>query len=120
MTGGHQFEIDRMKDRKQPLKPIWVGVGCILLSLLMGAGYLIAGWLMDANNEAHWIRIPGELAWPPDEPYLLLKLLLAFVFLLFSMAAITLVYALIHPDKPGRFDVRDPSIFPPPPRQRKR
>jgi hypothetical protein len=119
MPTGHQFEINSMKDRQKPLHPAWTGIGCILVAVLMGVGYLGAGWFMSMNNAAGWIRIPKEFAFPPAEPYLFFKLVLAFVFLLISTAVITLVYALVRPQKPGRFDVIDPSIFPPPPKRRK-
>ncbi len=120
MPTGHQFEMESMKEKEKTLHPIWRGVGCILLAGLMSLGYLLAGWLMAANKNAGWIRIPTEFAWPPAEPYLFFKLILAFVFLLLSTAVIAIVYALVHPTKPGRFDVIDPSIFPPPPKRRKR
>jgi hypothetical protein len=109
-----------MKDGKKPLHPAWTGVGCILVAVLMGLGYLAAGWFMAMNNDAGWVRIPKEFAFPPSEPYLFFKVIIAFVFLLFATAIITLVYALVHPTKPGKYDVIDPSIFPAPPKRRNR
>jgi Na+/proline symporter len=120
MASGHQFEIDSMRDKQKPLHPIWRGIGCILLVGLMSLGYLFAGWFLETNKSTGWIRIPAEFSFPPAEPYLFIKLILAFIFLLLSTAAITLIYALVHPPKPGKFDVIDPSIFPPPPKRRKR
>jgi hypothetical protein len=87
---------------------------------LLSLGYLIAGWFIEANRSGHWVRIPAELAFPPAEPYLFIKLALAFIFLLLSTAVITIIYTLVHPTKPGKFDVIDPSIFPRPPKRRKR
>jgi hypothetical protein len=118
MPSGHQFEIQKMKSQQKPLHPAWTGVGCILVAGLMGLGYLVAGWFLAANNDAHWVHVPREFAFPPAEPYLFFKLILAFVFLLFGTAAITLIYAIVHPTKPGKFDVTDPSIFPRPPKRR--
>lgn len=119
MGGGHQFEIEAMREKKKVVQPIWAGIGCLMIVGLTTGGYLLGGWLITANSQKGWIALPAELAWPPQNPFLLVKLGLALIVLLIGSAAISIVYVLINPPKPGKFDVTDSSIFPPPPKRRK-
>jgi phage shock protein PspC (stress-responsive transcriptional regulator) len=117
MGAGHQFEIDAMREKKKAIHPAWVAVGCFTLVGLTTAGYLLAGWFIAANSVNGWIPLPRELAGPPQSPYLLIRLALALIVLLFGSAVFSIVYTLINPPKPGKYDVIDPSIFPPPPKR---
>ncbi len=119
MGAGHQFEIEGMKEKKKTIHPAWVAVGCFTLVGLTTLGYLLGEWLIAANIRSGWIPLPPELAGPPQSPYLLLKLAMSFIVLMIGSAAFSIVYTLINPPKPGKYDVIDPSIFPPPPKRMK-
>jgi hypothetical protein len=95
-------------------------VGCFSLVGLTTTGYLLGGALIRANNEAGWVVMPQEWAWPSQNPYLILKLVMALIVFLIGSAVFSIVYTLVNPPKPGKFDVTDPSIFPPPPRKTRR
>jgi hypothetical protein len=120
MGAGHQFEIDSMKQRKKEIRPVWSAVGCFIVTGLTTGGYLLGSWFVSANKEANWIPLPPELAWPAQNPYVLLKLAFALLMLLIGSTAISIVYVLFRPIKPGKYDVIDPSIFPPTPRRNRR
>ncbi len=82
MGGGHQFEIESMRQKKKEIHPAWSAVGCFIVVGLTTAGYLLGGWFVTANAEADWIALPAELAWPAQSPFLLLKLSFALIALL--------------------------------------
>ena len=117
MGAGHQFNIDAMRQQRKQIHPAWAGVGCFLVGGLSAAGYLLGSWFVSANADAHWIPLPRELAWPEQNPFLLIKVAFAVISLLLGSTIFSIVYVIIRPPKPGRFDVIDPSIFPPPPRR---
>lgn len=119
MGGGHQFEIESMQQKKKEIQPAWSAVGCFIVAGLTTAGFLLGGWFVTANADAHWVPLPAELAWPAQSPFLLLKLSFALIALLIGSTIISIVYVTVHPEKPGRFDVKDSSVFPPPPRRRR-
>jgi quinol-cytochrome oxidoreductase complex cytochrome b subunit len=116
---GHQYEIDAMKDKEKPLHPLWTGVGCILMVALVALGYLAADLVIRADMDANWFPLPVQLAFPAQYPYMPIKIMAAVLVLLLGSALISLIYSVIFPRKPGRFEVTDPSIFPPPPRTRR-
>jgi hypothetical protein len=117
MGAGHQFNIEAMRQKRMMIHPAWAGVGCFTIAGLSAGGYLLGSWFVSANAEANWIPLPPELAWPPQNPYLFVKVAIAILILLFGSTLFSIVYMLIRPPKPGRFDVIDPSIFPSPPRR---
>jgi len=119
MGGGHQFEIESMRDKKKEIHPAWSAIGCFIVAGLTTGGFLLGGWFVTANAEANWIALPAELAWPSQSPFLLLKLAFALIALLIGSTVISIAYVLVHPEKPGKFDVKDSSIFPPAPRRRR-
>jgi hypothetical protein len=51
---------------------------------------------------------------------LLVKLSFALLMLLIGSTLISIVYVIIRPPKPGKYDVIDPSIFPPTPHRTRR
>jgi hypothetical protein len=118
MGAGHQFEIEGMRDRKKILHPVWSAVGCFTLAGLTTLGYFLGDWFIGANSQAGWIPLPREWAWPAESPYLLVKLITALLVLLLGSTLISIVYTMVNPPKPGKFDVTDATIFPPPPRRR--
>jgi hypothetical protein len=119
MGAGHQFEIEAMRDRRKPLHPAWVAVGCFTIAGLSTAGYLLGNWFIAADQKNGWIALPPEFAVPASNPYLIIKMAFALVVLLIGSAFISVLYGVINPPKPGKYEVTDSTIFPPPPRRRK-
>lgn len=92
------------------LNPIWRGVGCVLLVLVSIAGYYFAEWFIQANEQNGWIYLPPQLFYPPFLTQLLgggllFKLVVAFIFMLFTFGVLNFVYALAFPIRPGEKDV---------------
>ncbi len=119
MGAGHQFEIAAMRDKKKPLHPVWVAVGCITLIGLSGVGYLLGDWFVKADLQKGWILLPREYALPASDPYLVIKLAVALLVVLIGSALISIIYGIVNPPKPGKYDVTDSTIFPPAPRRKK-
>jgi hypothetical protein len=99
---------DREREAKRRINPIWRGVGCVLLAALALAGYLVAGWFLRENAAQDWVYLPQQLT---DIPYLtflpsgiVLRLVIAAVFMLFGYGVLAFVYAIAFPIKPGETD----------------
>lgn len=73
----------------------------------------MATWFISADQRHGWIALPEE------KFFLFFKLGFALIALLIGSALFSIVYGVIHPPKPGKYDVTDTTIFPPPPRRRK-
>jgi hypothetical protein len=117
MGAGHQVSIDSMQEKKNQINPAWAAVGCFTLVGLTVVGYLLGEWFVVANSTAGWIALPREWAWPAQSPFIIIKLAAALLTFLIGSTIISIVYTLINPPKPGKYDVIDPSIFPPPPKR---
>jgi hypothetical protein len=111
-----QSEIAR-EERKR-VNPIWRGVGCMLMFLLVAGGYLFANWFINQNNYYQWVYIPQQLIYPSFAPWLppgiLVSGSVALIFLVLSYIVISIAYSIAFPIKPGEFDVEKPQ------RQRRR
>jgi len=113
MGAGHQFEIEAMRDKKKRIHPAWVAVGCFTLVGLSAAGYLFATWFIAADQQHGWIALPAA------NFFIFFKLGFALIALMIGSALISIIYGVVNPPKPGKYDVSDTTIFPPPPRRRK-
>jgi hypothetical protein len=97
---------ESLAKRRQGLNPIWRGIGCLLLSGLTIGGYYFAEWLLRENDRQGWLAIPNSYyslsfaPWLPDG--LLIKLVVAFIFFIFTFGFLNLVYALLLPKEPEK------------------
>ncbi|MBI4770315.1 MAG: hypothetical protein HY784_07895 [Chloroflexi bacterium] len=108
----------RAPQPKKGLNPVWRGVGCLLLVILTGGGFLGAGWFVQANYTHGWIYLPPELAQPLvtlppglpaplywlSQPWLGVKLVIAVLVAVLSFAILTVAYGVVNPIRPGKFD----------------
>jgi hypothetical protein len=98
----------RLKNRQ--VQPIWRGVGCIMVVALSIVGYFFASWFLQANAANNWIYIPTVLLYPPYtflsflNGGVIVKLIVAVFFLLFSYAIINFAFAILFPIQPGELD----------------
>ncbi|NIS81688.1 MAG: hypothetical protein GTO14_16115 [Anaerolineales bacterium] len=112
---------DRWTDRqlymerqmKKRLHPAWRGVGCITIVVLGVVAYFFAGWFISAGL----VYFPPALIRPPFAPFLppgaFVQVVVALIFMVFSYAVLSIVYAIAFPIKPGETDA-------PPPRKTRR
>ena len=96
---------EKLAKKRQGLNPVWRGIGCLLLSGFTVGGYYFAEWLVRENERQGWLSIPASYYSPSFAPWLpegiLIKLVVAFLFFIFSFGLLNLVYALIIPrEKP--------------------
>jgi hypothetical protein len=117
-TWRHRMQ-DKEREKKKEINPIWRGIGCVLIVVLTGGGYLFADWFLHQNEVNDWFALPQTLIdisflpWLPSG--LILKLAVAMVFFIISFGLINLVYAILFPIQPGKYD--SPPLKPPPRRK---
>ncbi len=94
--------------KKKRVNPIWRGVGCIVMVAVTLGGYFFSGWFLGANAQAGWIQIPAEVIRPAFAPWLpsglIVKLIVAFLFMMLSYGIVTTIYAIVFPIKLGETD----------------
>jgi hypothetical protein len=93
---------------KQPLHPVWRGVGFLLILILGVAAYFFSGWIIRMNAVEKWIYIPPPLISVPRLTFLpdgaLLQLVVAILFMIFAFGILSVVYAFFFPPQLGETD----------------
>ena len=113
-TGRYEQE---KKQQKWDVHPVWRGIGCVMVPLIMMISYLAAGEIMTANTTEGWFRIPIELSGPAQYPYLYAQIVLSVAILLLIVMIIMVVYAVVfRVAGPPRYGPTDA----PPPKKRPR
>ncbi|MDF1500374.1 MAG: hypothetical protein P1P76_07895 [Anaerolineales bacterium] len=116
-------QLDKEREMRGQINPIWRGVGCLIIAGFSVGGYFFAGWFVRANATNGWINLPYEAYNPDFAPFLgdglLLRLIIAFLFLLLSYGLLSFIYALLFPIKPTEVDASPPRRRPNRPRRRK-
>ena len=108
--------LEREREKKRRMNPIWRGVGCLLIAFLTLVGYLFADWFLRANVTSGWVAIPAVFLRPAFAPWLpygiLVKIVVAILFMLMSYGLVSTAYAILFPIRPEATDA--------PPLRRKR
>ena len=98
-------ELDAERVKRKRLDPIWRGVGCVLVVLLGFVGYVFSGWFLDQR----YVYIPPFSLQIPliatISGSLIVQLAVAFLFMIFSYAIMSVIYAIAFPIKLGEKDV---------------
>lgn len=121
--GTWQFaELDRQREERKALNPVWRGVGCLSIVFFTVVGYLFSGWFLTQNAANRWIFLPPNLInprFPRQLSFLsflgggtLIQIIVALLFMLLTVAVLNFIYAIAFPIRPGELDV--------PPLKRKR
>ena len=117
-------QLDKEREDRNRIPPLWRGLGCLILSIVMLLGYWFTGWFLQANSRNGWIYIP-RAALAPDLPNLfnflepvldqgvLVRLVIGFLFVLAAYGVLAVAYAIMNPIKPSDVDA-------PAPRKRRR
>ncbi len=107
--------LDKMREERKRMNPMWRGIGCLLISFFGAMGYLFAQWFLRANYTKNWVYLPAE-AYNPDlpnwlnflEPFFdngaLIKLVVALLFIVISFGIVSFFYAIGFPIRPGEQD----------------
>lgn len=102
-------ERERLKKKEAGIHPVWRGVGCLLIVGLSAGGYFFAEWLLKANETYKWIVLTSAMMQPSFAPWLpsglLLKLVVAFMFFIFSSTIVNILYAVLFPKKKEDYDI---------------
>lgn len=109
-------QLDKEREMRGQIDPIWRGVGCLIMTSFATAGYFFANWFVSANLANGWIPIPREAYYPSFAPFLgdglMIKLVVAFLFLLISYGIMSFIYAILFPIKPKEDDAPPPKRRP--------
>jgi hypothetical protein len=96
---GRQVETN---ERPWKVHPIWMGIGCLMLILIPVVSYAGAVLLVDANMDAKWIAVSGDLMRTISVPglnykvpHLFANLLTAGILALGGFGVLMVVYAII-------------------------
>jgi hypothetical protein len=99
---------ERERTKKKRMNPIWRGVGCLTIVFLTLAGYGFADWFLRANATSGWVNIPRVFLVLPIAPWLpygiLVKIVVAILFMLMSYGLVSTVYAILFPIRPEETD----------------
>lgn len=95
---GMQTRVRKDQDKKRKgVHPIWRGIGCILIFVVLVMSYAGASIFVDSNRDNQWVTFPEVVqvgpAWAPD---LYMKLLVGFFFALLGFGIFVIVYSLIY------------------------
>jgi hypothetical protein len=100
--------LDKEREARKRLNPMWRGIGCITLTIFGVAGYLFAQWFLRRNAVTGWIYLPPG-AYNPDFPNwlnfmepmfqggALIKLIVALLFVVVSFGILNFIYAIGFP-----------------------
>jgi hypothetical protein len=99
---------EREREKRKRRNPVLSGVGCLMLVIVTIAAYYFGGWFLEQNQSNAWIYLPPEVIQPPFAaslpPFLFARLVIAFLFLVISFGALSLIYAVAFPFQPGETD----------------
>jgi hypothetical protein len=105
----HYVDEDPELARRKRIKPLWRGIGCLLIVIFGIIGYYASGWLLEANAKNHWVYIPPELLWPSFARWLppgtLIRIVVGLLLVMLGFGVFTTVYAVFFPIKPSETDV---------------
>jgi hypothetical protein len=95
---GMQTRVRKDQEKKRKgVHPVWRGIGCIMLFLILVMSYAGASLFVDANNQNEWIVVPDVIkngpGWAPD---LFMELLAAFFFALLGFGVFVVIYSMIY------------------------
>lgn len=97
-------ELDKKRAEKGRIDPIWRGIGCVSIVLIGFVGYVFAGWFLGKEFVyiPFFFRSPSFAPWLNQE--LIVKLVVAFLFMLLSFAIVSAIYAVAFPIRLGEKD----------------
>lgn len=97
-------KLDEERKRSKRLNPIWRGVGCVLVVILGFVGYIFSGWFLDQG----FVYIPRFSIQIPlittIGGYVIVQLAVSFIFMIFSYAIMSVIYAVAFPLQLGETD----------------
>jgi len=106
-------QLDKEREERQRMNPIWRGVGCLMMVAFAVAGYAFSGWFLAANARNGWVYLPPAAVQPPFMPSwlpygLTPRVVVGLLFLLMGFGLVSFVYAIMFPIKPSETDAPTP------------
>jgi len=98
-------QLDREREERKQIAPIWRGVGCFLGVLMGMGGFFFARWFLAQN----FVYIPPQIRVLPFAPWLPKDTIVIGVITIMAMligyGVINAIYAIAFPVKPSETDV---------------
>lgn len=106
-------QLDKEREQRKKMNPIWRGVGCLSMVAFAVGGYAFSGWFLASNARNGWVYLPPEAVQPPFMPSWLPygvtpKVVVGLLFLLLGFGLVSFVWAVMFPIKPGETDAPTP------------
>jgi hypothetical protein len=102
--------LDKQREERRRLNPIWRGIGCITISIFGAGGYLFSGWFLRENVVKGWVYLPRG-AYSPNFPNwlnflepmfqggMLIKIVVTLLFVVVSFGVVNIIYAMAFPKR---------------------
>jgi uncharacterized membrane protein YhaH (DUF805 family) len=129
MGNYQQYQPPRPKSKPFSVHPVWSGIGCFLMILIPIMSYAAAELLIEQNDSARWVAIPGELARTiavpvlGDFPHLYATLVVTILLMVLGFSVLTVVFGFfwgaVGPSRYGPLDARPLRRSDRPPKRRK-
>lgn len=102
-------QTDAEREKRKKMNPVWRGIGCLLMTVLGIGGYLFSNWFLVQNSVNNWVYLPPEVIRPSFASmlpaYAVVSLAVGLLFMVFAYLALSIVYAIAFPIKPGEYDL---------------
>jgi hypothetical protein len=99
---------DKERMKRKEINPIWRGIGCFLIVVFSVGGYFFGDWFLGQNDASGWFKLPDVLISIPGLPWLpsgfVMNVLVAIVFMIVGFGILNIVYAILFPIQPGKYD----------------
>ena len=99
--GMYKKEVQREETRRKGPHPVWRGIGCVLIVLIVVMSFAGSSLLVDANRDNNWVDVPEEIQGSlpviriMDEPVLYVELIMAFILAVVGFGIFVLFYSFI-------------------------
>jgi len=97
-------KLDEERIKSKRLNPIWRGVGCVLVVVLGIVGFFFSGWFLGQGLvyiPRFSVRIPLLTT---INGLVIVQLIVSFLFMIFSYAIMSAIYAVAFPVQLGETD----------------
>ena len=91
-----QYRRPTPKERPWRIRPVWRGIGCVMLVVIPLVSFAIADVLVKENLQQGWLPIPYDLTGPSAYPYLYAKLGVTLLISVGIFALYTILYMFIY------------------------
>lgn len=110
MPKGRSYTIaTRLTPTQKEIHPIWRGVGLVFLIVIPIISIAASLLLIQLNQDNNWVTVPQDLLVRWKDPLILIKAILAIIFIIVLYAIFTMIVVITNrffgPPRFGPYDV---------------